>query len=99
MNKKSLIITLIAAMTLFAGCGESESAMIPTEEAKIIALEHANQTNDQVTFIRSEIDRDNGKINYDVEFYTADGLEFDYEIDPYSGEILNYDYELEMLYD
>lgn len=99
MNKKSLIITLIAAMTLFAGCGESESAMIPTEEAKIIALEHANQTNDRVTFIRSEIDKDNGKFNYDVEFYTADGLEFDYEIDPYSGEILDYDYELEMLYD
>lgn len=69
--------------------------MIGEEEAKRIALTHAGLTTEQVTFIKSGLDRDDGKINYDVEFYEKDGKEYDYEIDPYSGEILDYDHDAE----
>ncbi len=71
------------------------TAMISEEEARQIALSHAGLTANQVTFIKTEMDRDDGRINYDIEFYTADYKEYDYEIDPYTGKILDYDYDAE----
>lgn len=65
--------------------------LISSEDAKAIALTHAGLTEDQVTFIKSELDRDNDDHNYDVEFYTEDRLEYDYEIDAYTGRIIGYD--------
>ena len=70
-------------------------AMISEEEAKQIALAHAGLPADQVTFIKSGTDREDGHVRYDVEFYTNDKKEYDYEIDPYTGEILEYDYDAE----
>ena len=58
-------------------------------------LSHAGLTADQVTFVRSKLDRDDGRLMYDVEFYTSDYKEYDYEIDAATGEILSYDYDAE----
>lgn len=69
--------------------------MIGEEKAKQIALDHAGLTAEQVTFIKSGLDRDDGKLNYDVEFYDKDGKEYDYEIDPHSGQVLDYDHDAE----
>lgn len=69
--------------------------LISEEEAKQIALAHAELTADQVTFIKSGIDREDGQVYYDVEFYTKDHKEYDYDIDPYTGEILDYDHDAE----
>ena len=73
----------------------NETAMISEQEAKQIALNHAGLTEEQVTFVKSSIDYDNGRQNYDIEFYTHDQKEYDYEIDPYTGEILEYDMDVE----
>ena len=78
-----------------ASAGNENGTMISEEEAKQIALSHAGFTSDQVTFIKSGLDRDNGRLNYDVEFYTHDKKEYDYGIDPYSGEVLDVDYDAE----
>ena len=75
--------------------GGEEGPMISEEDAKQIALSHAGITSDQVTFIKSGLDRDNGRLNYDVEFYTNEPKEYDYEIDPYTGEVLDVDYDAE----
>ena len=75
--------------------GADGTTMISEEEAKQIALAHAGLKADQVTFIKSGKDREDGHIRYDVEFYTTDNKEYDYEIDPYTGEILGYDYDAE----
>ena len=75
--------------------GDTKGTMITEENAKKIALSHAGLTADQVTFIKSGLDRDDGHQNYDVEFYSKDKTEYDYEIDPYTGEVLNYDYDAE----
>lgn len=72
-----------------------ETTMITEEEAKRIALSHAGFTTDQVTFVKSGVDHDDGHILYDVEFYTTDQKEYDYEIDAYTGEIWGYDYDAE----
>lgn len=73
----------------------TEASMISEDEAKQIALSHAGLANDQVTFIKSGLDRDHGRLNYDIEFYTQDQTEYDYEIDPYTGEVLEYDHDAE----
>ena len=69
----------------------TEDAGITEEEAKQIALTHAGLTADQVTFVQSEVDIDDNRTHYDVEFYTADNKEYDYEIDRYNGDILEWD--------
>lgn len=72
---------------------ERENTMITPEEAKAIALQHADLVEEEVTFRKCELDEDFDGPNYDVEFYTEDLLEFDYEIDAFTGEILGYDWD------
>lgn len=99
MTKKILLSTLMSATLLLGGCGGTEDVTVSEEQAKQIALEDAGLTMDQVTFIQSVIETDDGQKSYDIEFYTADGVEYDYAIDPYTGEILEYDFEVETIYD
>ena len=56
---------------------------ISSDEAKQIALQHANLLDNQVTFNK-----------YEIEFY-YNNTEYDYEINAYSGEILKFDYDAE----
>ena len=74
---------------------QAGEAALTAEGAKEIALDHAGLSAGQVTFIRAELDRDDGRLVYDVEFYTADYSEYDYEISASTGEILSYDYDAE----
>ena len=73
----------------------STTASITAERAKEIALNHAGLTASQVTFARADLDRDDGRLVYDVEFYTSDYKEYDYEIDASTGAVLSYDYDAE----
>ena len=67
---------------------------ITEDEAKRIALEHAGLTEADVDFVRVKLDIDDGRKEYEVEFYTKD-KEYDYEIDALSGKILSCDYDAE----
>ena len=73
----------------------TQTGALTAERAKEIALDHAGLSASQVTFIRAELDRDDGRLVYDVEFYTADYKEYDYEIDASTGAVLSYDYDAE----
>ena len=75
--------------------GQAAATAVTEEQARETALSHAGLTADQVTFVRSKLDRDDGRLMYDVEFYTSDYKEYDYEIDAATGEILSYDYDAE----
>ena len=75
--------------------GQAAATAVTEEQAREAALSHAGLTADQVTFVRSKLDRDDGRLMYDVEFYTSDYKEYDYEIDAATGEILSYDYDAE----
>ena len=75
--------------------GQAAATAVTEEQARETALSHAGLTADQVNFGRSELDRDDGRLMYDVEFYTSDYKEYDYEIDASTGEILSYDYDAE----
>jgi len=72
--------------------------MISLEQAQAAALEHAGLSMEEVSFVKSRLDRDDGRQVYELEFYTADFTEYDYDIDPYSAQVLKFDYDAE-LYD
>lgn len=82
-----------AAETTQPTTRENAAAIITSDEAKAIALNHANLVQEEVTFSKCELDEDFDGTNYDVEFHTEDRIEYDYEIDAYTGDILGYDWD------
>ena len=78
-----------------ADASGTETAAVGEGKAKEIALNHAGLTEDQVTFVKLSLDWEDGRVVYDVEFYTSDYKEYDYEIDATTGEVLSYDYDAE----
>ncbi len=72
----------------------TSNSKITLEEAKNIALKHANLDISQVSFIKAKYDLDDGMEKYDIEFY-YNNKEYDYEIDVKTGNIIGYDYDIE----
>lgn len=72
----------------------SSSDYIGEDAAKAAALEHAGLAETITTFIKAHLDREDGRIVYDVEFYSGTS-EYDYEVDAFTGEIVSYDYDIE----
>lgn len=70
----------------------NETVKISIEEAKNIALKHANLTADEVEFRKVELDLDDGIKKYDIKFY-YNNIEYDYEIDANTGDIVSYERE------
>ncbi len=65
-------------------------ADITTEDAKKAALDHAELDESQVREVEIDLDRDNGKLIYEVNFKSGND-EYDYEIDAETGEIISSD--------
>ena len=63
---------------------------INVDKAKTIALKQAGLTPAMVTFGKAVLKKDDGKIIYEIEFFTS-SHEYEYEIDAYSGAILSQD--------
>lgn len=95
--KKMIAITLstLTAAAVLIPTVSSLAAETSKEKAEEIALNHAGINSDQVAYIRSHMDYDDGKKVYDVEFHTKDYKEYDYEIEVSTGSILSYDYDAE----
>lgn len=69
-------------------------ASVTEEKAKQIALAHAGVKGSQIKFVKVELDNEDGRTVYDVEFY-ANGKEYDYKVDFKSGKILSIDHDME----
>lgn len=67
---------------------------ISVEEAKKIALQHAGLTEDNVSFVRAELDYDDAIKKYEIEFF-YNNKEYDYEINASNGVIISCDYDIE----
>ena len=66
--------------------------------AREIALQHAGRTAGEVVFVESELGRDDGRLEYEIEFIYRSGstyIEYDYEIDASTGAILDTDRDAE----
>ena len=68
----------------------STQNLISSDEAKNIALQHANLTDNQVTFIKVSKDYDDGIHIYEVEFH-YNNREYNYDINAINGTILSYE--------
>lgn len=99
-----LLLSIVMAVSM-VGCSnegtstngtgnESVTNSIDVEEARKMALEHANVKLEDVKFIREEKEMEDGKEYIEIEFY-SNGREYDYEIDVATGKIARYDNNVE----
>lgn len=68
----------------------SSSGDIGSAKAKSIALSHAGVSESQTTEMKVQQDRDDGRLEYEVEFKSG-SKEYEYTIDAASGTILDYE--------
>lgn len=72
--------------------GTAASADVGREGAKSAALAHAGVSESQTTNMRVERDWDDGRLEYEVEFY-AGRTEYEYTIDGATGAVLEYEWD------
>lgn len=70
--------------------GNTAQATITAEEAENIALNDAGVSRSSVRYIKSKLDRDDGRTVYEIEF-AVDYTEYDYEINAADGNIVSRD--------
>lgn len=87
------VVQLTTPDRLLAQSGTSNS-YISADRAKEIALADAGLKEGAAIFLKAKLERDDGRYQYDVEFYSGT-TEYDYEIDAITGKILSADRELE----
>lgn len=68
------------------GGTESQNGYLTVAEAKASALENAGLTQEEVQFVRVQLDSKNGEPVYDVEFLCREA-EYDYLVDAVTGEV------------
>ena len=76
--------------TAQTGAGGSSSPNIGSEAALAAALSHAGVSQDQVYDLEVKRDRDDGRLEYEIEFKTG-GWEYEYTISAADGAILDYE--------
>lgn len=70
------------------------SDYIGEEKAKEIALSHAKFKESEVQMLHTELDRDDGISEYEVDFYVGN-VEYNYEINAKNGQIISFESEIE----
>lgn len=87
------IVLLTTQDRVLAQNGGSGS-YITDDKAKEIALKDAGVKTEAAIFLKVKLERENGRFQYDVEFYSGSS-EYEYKIDAATGKILKADRELE----
>ena len=77
-----------------ASSSQVSGEYITEDAARQAALNHAGVADGDAQFVRTHLDRDDGRTVYDVEFWSG-STEYDYEIDAVSGEVLSFDFDAE----
>ena len=80
------MVDLQTDIRFIKGIGESR--------AKSIALGHAGVSASEASGMRVKLERDNGRMEYEVEF-SVGRREYEYEIDAVTGKILKADSEID----
>ena len=72
--------------------GYNAKNYIGKQSAKKAALKHAGVDAGSARFHKVKLDRDDGKVAYEVEFWCG-STEYDYHIDALTGDVLEYDWD------
>lgn len=66
------------------------TAKISAKEAAAAALRHAGLKEESVRDLDVDLDRDNGRLIYEIDF-NSNGTEYDYDVDAQTGDIISAD--------
>ncbi len=66
----------------------NEKEAMTASKARSKALADAGLTSDKVTFTKTELDKENDILVYDIEFYSST-REYEYEMNAYNGKVLS----------
>lgn len=72
----------------------NKTKKISADKSKKIALGDAKLAEKDVTFVKVELELEDNRLVYDVEFYSGN-VEYDYDIDAVSGAIVSADKDIE----
>lgn len=72
----------------------NNKTQLTKDEALNYALKHAGVSRNDIKIKEIELDRDDGRLIYEIEFYTSN-REYDYDIDAYTGKVLEMDYDID----
>ena len=72
----------------------NKTKKISADKAKKIALGDAKLAEKDVTFVKVELELEDNRLVYDVEFYSGN-VEYDYDIDAVNGAIVSADKDIE----
>ncbi len=78
----------------YVGNVPNNQTNITLEQAKTTAITHIGQTTEAVTFVKEKTDYEDGRLTYELEFYTTDGKWYEYDVDG-SGTIKKWEYDTE----
>lgn len=76
------------------GTSPQATDFIGETSAKSAALSHAGVTEGDISSYRIELDYDDGRYVYEIEFNIG-SMEYDYDIDAMTGTVLKYEHELD----
>ena len=76
------------------GASAGSGSYIGEAAARSAALSHAGVSESDASRIQVELDRDDGRTLYEVEFHMG-RMEYSYEIDAYSGAVLKAEQEID----
>ncbi len=72
----------------------ADQTLITADAALAAALEHAGLTEADVSRVKNALDREDGKVVYEIEFQSG-MTEYEYEIDATTGKVLDYEREID----
>lgn len=78
--------------------GDNTGKDITVEKAQELALNHAGVVADKAIWIKQKKDFDDGKLIYELEFYTNDFQEYEYDIDGTNGEVIAWEFDADSAY-
>ena len=91
---RTVVLTTADRTASQQGSTAASGDYISADRAKQIALNDAGVKESAAVFLRANLDWDDGRMKYEVEFYSGN-TEYDYDIDAVTGAILSSDRELE----
>lgn len=94
--KKAIFFTAAVLAAVLAGCNTNgqtvQADIISREEAESAALTASGIAQENASIARTELETDDGKQYYEVEF-TADGGKYTYDIDAMTGTVISSEVE------
>ncbi len=94
MKKIIATLCILAMILVLSACAGGNNPKITADEALNIALEQAGVTRQQITNLKSYLDREDGRLVYEIDF-DANGVEYSYDINAKTGAVVERDRDIE----